>query len=176
MGMRIDTYASALTSADASRATSAQRPVERDPAEDRGSGLPQDREETFEFRAGWGKDTLSPNGAALVVLGRNIESARRVVPTVEELRDQLRETRAEQRAAQEEAVGRREEAARQVESFRPEPTPRARSFVQDTEQTQARFEAPPPAEALVEAPEPADLAPSAYPPPAAAQERFDVLV
>lgn len=59
------------------------------------------REKPEPVRAGFGRNTLSPPAAALMTLGANLERAREVVPTFEELRAELRASREE--AARKEA-------------------------------------------------------------------------
>jgi hypothetical protein len=75
------------------------------------------REVPEPVRAGFGKNTLSPPAAALITLGANLERAREVVPTFEELRAELRAAReeaarreaaSEARVAFEQAAGRQE--------------------------------------------------------------------
>jgi len=51
------------------------------------------------FEVGFGGNTLSAQGAALQTVSRNLESARSLVPTVEELRAAAQQRRAEERAA-----------------------------------------------------------------------------
>lgn len=65
-------------------------------------------------KAGFGEGTASQATAAFVTLGRGLQSARALVPTVEELRAELRARLAENRARLEEAEGARE--ARQTAS------------------------------------------------------------
>lgn len=86
------------------------------------------REKPPEIRVGFGENTLSPSGAALRTLDRNLEAAGQLVPTVEELRARAREAQALREAAQETAEP---VEFRQPERVRPEPSPAARNFVQD---------------------------------------------
>ena len=116
------------------------------------------REEREVVRVGFGKGTISPAGAALTTVDRNLEEARRVVPTVDELREEEAARRAELRAEQ------NQEPEREPQAFRPEPAPQARRFVEQNE------EAGPPAFPPRAAPE----APAPQATEAAA--RFDVLV
>ncbi|MBI2435180.1 MAG: hypothetical protein HYV26_20165 [Candidatus Hydrogenedentes bacterium] len=51
---------------------------------------------------GFGENTLSPSGAALVTIRTTFRSAQNLVPSLEELRDELRARRAEQYAQQQE--------------------------------------------------------------------------
>lgn len=86
------------------------------------------REKPPEIRVGFGENTLSPSGAALRTLDRNLEAAGQLVPSVEELRARAREAQALREAAQETAEP---VEFRQPERVRPEPSPAARNFVQD---------------------------------------------
>lgn len=90
-----------------------------------------------EIRAGFGENTLSPSGAALRTISRNLEAARRLVPSVEELQQAARQRAAEQADTFERAAQRGEEdrpgigepqPPREEVSFRPEPAPQARNF------------------------------------------------
>jgi len=99
----------------------------------------QERETTVPQEAGFGKNTLSPPGAALITLGRGLKEARRLVPTTEELREQLRSRKAQDEANRQEAQASRaaapaertgSEAPRRIESFRPEAAPQAIAFAQ----------------------------------------------
>ncbi len=91
-----------------------------------------DRERT---QAGFGENTLSPGGAALQALDANLREARRVVPTVEELREAFLARRAEnERAAEtreapptEAREPATEEIAPEEQSTRPEPALQARA-------------------------------------------------
>lgn len=98
--------------------------------------------------AGFGENSLSPSGAALRTLDRNLKAARRLVPTVEQLRDQARFNQAQRadaiesgaerdpavevRTEREPAREARSEELRQRELVRPEPNSAARNFVSDT--------------------------------------------
>src|SRR5690606_21282546 len=100
-------------------------------------------EEAPEISAGFGKNTLSPSGAALKTLDSNLEAAQELVPTVQELRDRARAAQTE-RAVELEA---RAEAARATdlrrrESVRPEPNPAARFFVQESDTPPAAVHTP----------------------------------
>ena len=59
-----------------------------------------------ELQAGFGDNTLSTPGAALATLGKGIESARRSIPSLEELRaqQQLKRVEASDEAAQQNAL------------------------------------------------------------------------
>ena len=81
-----------------------------------------------DLKAGFGKDTLSIGNIALRTLGTNLKSARRVVPSVEELIDEAQMRNAEQKTASEEAVEKLKEDSQEEVSFRPAPTTEARRF------------------------------------------------
>ncbi len=57
-----------------------------------------------EVRAGFGKGTLSPGGAALRALDYSLKRARSMVPTMEEVREQVGARRAELEAARKPAA------------------------------------------------------------------------
>jgi hypothetical protein len=126
------------------------------------------RDDPAEVRAGFGDGTLSPSGAALRTVNSNLAVARRLVPSVEELREAARQRAAEQAATLEQrapAAEREAAAAAQAATtppeavpFRPEPSAQARAF------TREDAPAPRPAAARDEAP----TGPAAPP-------RFDVL-
>lgn len=93
-------------------------------------------------RAGFGKDTLSPQGAALATVSTNLRRARRLVPSVEETQQRAREAisqeqdAARQRRERLERVGQdaaeRESSTPQATvSLRPRVEPRARFFARD---------------------------------------------
>lgn len=89
--------------------------------------------ETPPIRAGFGENTLSPQGAALAALDSNLEAAEDIVPTVEELRERSRVIQAER--VTEGPIRRpaeRSDELRRVESVRPEPDAAVQNFVQDT--------------------------------------------
>ncbi len=87
-------------------------------------------------RAGFGENTLSPGSAALRAIDVSLREARRVVPTVEELREDFRARRAETEAAvaAREATANdardpaTEEAVPAEQATRPEPAPQVRAF------------------------------------------------
>jgi hypothetical protein len=90
-----------------------------------------------EIRAGFGENTLSPSGAALRTINSNLEAARRLVPSVEELQQAARQRAAEQADSFERSAQRGDEERpgigepqppREEVSFRPEPAPQARNF------------------------------------------------
>lgn len=69
-------------------------------------------------RAGFGEGTVSMPGVAIRTIGRGMESARRIVPTVEELRAEVRERLARQREARlEEMEQPRQVVATRIELF-----------------------------------------------------------
>lgn len=70
------------------------------------------REEQDDIRAGFGRDTLSPQGAALETVSKNLARARELVPSVEELSARAREAAA--REAAETAA--RQQRAREAEA------------------------------------------------------------
>lgn len=80
-----------------------------------------------EIRAGFGDDTLSANGAAWRTLHISLQRARRIVPTVEELRDDFlarrREVEEAQHAQAERAKPQLPEA-QAAEEVAPAPQPR----------------------------------------------------
>lgn len=81
-------------------------------------------------RVGFGENTLSPSGAALRTLDRNLEAASELVPTVQELRERARFNQAARPdAIESRTTPPRETEPRQPESVRPEPNPAAREFV-----------------------------------------------
>lgn len=93
-------------------------------------------------RVGFGENTLSPSGAALRTISSNLEAARRIVPSVEELQQAARERAAEQVDAFERSTDRGGEdrpgigepqPPREEVSFRPAPAPQARNFPQASE-------------------------------------------
>lgn len=63
-------------------------------------------------RAGFGRGTVSVPGAAFHTIKRGMDGARKVVPTVEELRAELRARRSREREARADA-----EEQRRIESF-----------------------------------------------------------
>lgn len=95
-------------------------------------------EQEDSFQAGFGEETLSPQGAALKTVSSNLERARDLVPTVEEALEGVREAAAEA-AARLEA----EQAARQAPetvdaptiSAKPRAEPLARIFAQEKPRT-----------------------------------------
>lgn len=114
------------------------------------------------IQAGFGKDTLSPQGAALETVATGLERARELVPSVEELRAQAAQAAAEAearleelRAASESARKESEAAAPATVSARPKAEPLAIRF----------FGGP---KLVVAKPEPAE----AQPAPSAAAARF----
>ncbi len=99
------------------------------------------KDEAVEIRAGFGDGTLSPSGAALRTVNSNLAVARRLVPSVEELREAARQRAAEQAAtleqrapaAEREAAAEAQAAETPPESvpFRPEPSAQALAFTRD---------------------------------------------
>ena len=93
-------------------------------------------------RAGFGKDTLSPPGAALATVSTNLRRARKLVPTLEETQQRAREAVSRdqdsfrQQQQQLERIGRRdadsaESAPPATVSLRPRVEPRAKYFARD---------------------------------------------
>lgn len=91
------------------------------------------RNDEPEVRAGFGKDTLSPQAAALKTVSTNLRRARELVPTVEEIQEQARRAAAEaaaraeqrrERSSPEEAATPEQEPVR----ARPAADPRVRRF------------------------------------------------
>ena len=127
MGLNIGAAARAVS---ALPPTGLNRPdraaVPRDPEADRRGDLVQ-RPEEPEIRAGFGENTLSPNGAALETLDSNLEVAGRLVPTVEELRQRAQVNQAQRADAVETRTARTPDVRRR-ETVRPEPNPAVRNF------------------------------------------------
>jgi hypothetical protein len=65
-----------------------------------GRAVPRDAQPQPVAQAGFGKGTISQTTAAVVTLGRGLQSARHVVPTVDELRDAVRVRVSEARERQ----------------------------------------------------------------------------
>lgn len=80
------------------------------------------REDQVEIRAGFGRDTLSPQGAALETVSKNLARARELVPTVEELSARAREASAREAA---------ETAARQQKASEAEAIAKANATVEE---------------------------------------------
>lgn len=110
-------------------------------------------------RVGFGSNTLSAASAALVTLDTNLERAREIVPTVEELRAQLRASRAEDNASLRAAQSEEQRLAAT------EP-PETVGFVQEEDGTEAvRFDA------ATDAPSDALPPPTSFRPASAPQVR-----
>ena len=80
--------------------------------------------------AGFGKDSVSVPGAAIRTIRRGVESAREAVPTVEELRSELRARLSRDREAREAEAGQRQqtERAQQTEEM-PDPVETAAAAI-----------------------------------------------
>lgn len=76
------------------------------------------REDAVDVRAGFGRNTLSPQGAALETVSKNLARARELVPSVEELSARAREASAREAA---------ETAARQQKASEAETIAKANS-------------------------------------------------
>ena len=148
----------------------ANRTLASDPQQQNGANGRSNRRDQVDFlQAGFGANTVSVPGLALRTVDRNLASAREAVPTVEELRETLRERQQEVREAQRVASAQptptgeadEEEAAQQPVRFRPEASPRVRGF----EQQEARI-----AQDAAAAPQD-----GVTPPGFSASERFDIL-
>lgn len=133
-----------------------------------GNGRSNRREQVDTLQAGFGANTVSVPGLALRTVDRNLASAREAVPSVEELREALRERQQEVREAQRVQSAQpgaeseaNSETAPQPVSFRPEASPRVRGF----EQQEARI-----AQDAAAAPQD-----GVTPPGFSANERFDIL-
>lgn len=83
-----------------------------------------DREPPRDLRAGFGKDTITPPGAAVSALGQGLRTARQVVPQLVEMAQEQRQRRAEEGRADQEAG-----TARRPEQRRLEAAPQAANFV-----------------------------------------------
>ena len=204
MGLRIGqtgTDLNALRAAAEDRASIAERPVPSEPANtaqpDTDGGAIQannvtqnnllDTNEANTFAraeriapvaAGFGDNTLSAQGAALVTVDVNLRRARDIVPTVQEFDQASREVRREEnfaRAGNETPSAPAQEAAtitpgaettRRVERFRPEAAPQVRNFAQPEETATARsIGAQAPRVEPAEVPSPTIEAPQAPTPP-----------
>lgn len=127
------------------------------------------REEQADLRAGFGRDTLSAQGAALETVSKNLARARELVPSVEELSARAREaaareaaeTAARQQKVRELEVAVKANAPQQEEPVRtvPKAEPFARLFDATEKQTVA-----------TEASEPTQDAPQAQAQAQAAEE------
>ena len=145
------------------------RTIAPDPQQQSGAnGRSNRRDQVDTLQAGFGANTVSVPGLALRTVDRNLASAREAVPTVEELRESLRERQQEVREAQRVASARpspEAEEARGEEAqpvrFRPEPSPQVRGF----EQQETRI-----AQDAAAAPQD-----GVTPPGFSASERFDIL-
>jgi len=99
-------------------------------------------------RAGFGKDSLSPPGAALATVSTNLRRARKLVPSLEESQQRAREAVSRdqdsfrQQQKQLERVGQKPDAPTEGEpaatvSLRPRVEPRAKYFARDPFATDA---------------------------------------
>lgn len=86
-------------------------------------------------KAGFGEGTASQATAAFVTLGRGLHSARQIVPTVEDLRAELRARLAENRARREEAERARDarEAAAAEHDVEPALSPEPQGQVSESQ-------------------------------------------
>ena len=90
------------------------------------SGRADSAKKTPTPTAGFGKDTVSISSAALQTVNRNLENNRRLIPSVEQLRDYSRAVQAEEEAATEARVAASREVADRtpvVREERPVPEP-----------------------------------------------------
>lgn len=83
-----------------------------------------------QIQAGFGKDTLSPSGAALETLDANLERARTLVPSLQELTEEFRARRAEQENAQEERAEPAQTETREMRTYRAVQTREAAELAQ----------------------------------------------
>lgn len=96
------------------------------------------KERQQELRIGFGEGTVSLPGATLKTIGSGVRNARRMVPTVEEIRQEHRLRMAELRQATERREFERpERPQRRVELRLPEPSAQARNFINQLDQTAA---------------------------------------
>ncbi len=75
-------------------------------------------EPELQIQAGFGEDTLSPSGAALKTLDANLDRARTLVPSMQELSEEYRARRAEQKQAREERTEAASAEPREVRAYR----------------------------------------------------------
>lgn len=104
------------------------------------------RGEAEPIRAGFGRNTITAPGAAVLVLGQTIRSARSIVPTVQELRERLRENFENSPIvgnAREANEFQRDPGLRPIQTRRLDPAAQARNFVNAIDEaagiTQARL-------------------------------------
>lgn len=137
MGTAIGQTAAALVRLDAGTVRRRARA-----GEDRLSGQGSDsRSEEPETRAGFGVGTLSPQSAALKTVSTNLQRARELVPTVEELQARARAASAEAAAKLEVSEAARENSVKESNSgtaetptlvtARPKAEPLARLFSEE---------------------------------------------
>lgn len=129
MGIRIGEQAATLETLRGfvPRDNAARETVEPRPQEE--ASLIGGAHEPPPLRVGFGENTLSSFGAALRTLNGTLERAQDIVPTVEELREALRQRQAEQAARREDRANGREAAPEpKVELVRPDPSPQVRNF------------------------------------------------
>lgn len=133
MGVRIGDVVSDLTAGRLRTGSRARK--WGDIAPDEIPGMPKKRDPAGEIRAGFGKNTMSPSMAALRTINVNMERARRIVPSMDQLREEFRERRAEFEEAEGLDVQSRAEFARPPEaSVRPEPAPQAVNAFQEEQE------------------------------------------
>lgn len=153
MGMRIEK--SAVDFAAMRPGSSARTQPIQGAAAGKASGLAPRRDTADEIRVGFGENTMSPSAAALRTISVNMERARRIVPSVEQLREEFRARRDELESAQRQDAEARASAAPAVEkNTRPEAAPRAVNAFQQEAETQASRDFPPPAQNRIPAPAP----------------------
>lgn len=85
---------------------------------DGGSALSVKRTSSDTLRAGFGEGTVSVPGATIRTLGKGLDGARRVIPTLEELQEARRKRLAEQRDTQAETTKARETRQPNAHFFR----------------------------------------------------------
>ena len=85
---------------------------------DGGSAFSVKRTSSDTLRAGFGEGTVSVPGATIRTLGKGLDGARRVIPTLEELQQERRTRLAEQRDAQAETTKPRETRPPNAQFFR----------------------------------------------------------
>lgn len=118
-------------------------------------GLAPRRDTADDMRVGFGENTMSPSTAALRTISVNMERARSIVPSVEQLREEFRARREELESAQRQDAAARASAAPAVEeSTRPEAASRAVNAFQQEAEAQASRDFPPSAQNRIPAPAP----------------------
>jgi hypothetical protein len=88
------------------------------------------------LRAGFGQGTISGPAAALETINQGVRNTREIVPSIQELRAELRARRSEARRANEQEPPQPREAREfRIESRLPEPSALARNFVNAVSET-----------------------------------------